>query len=74
MTLKLKDVQMHMVRRLGQALVLHWEELSPELQDVLIDQAVIVADAEPTSQSALETFIRSVRSVAVSSSDNGHAK
>ena len=71
MTLKLKDAQIHMVRRLGQAMVLHWEELPPELQDVLIDQAVIVTDPEPTSQNALETFIRTVRSVAVSSNDNG---
>lgn len=67
LTLKLKDGQEHLLRRLGQALVLQWEEIAPELQDVLIDQALVVEDREATSESALETFIRSVRSVAVAS-------
>jgi hypothetical protein len=74
LTLKLKDSQEHLLRRLGQALVLQWEEIPPELQDVLIDQAVIVDDAKPTSQSELETFIRSVRSVAVSNDNGGQPK
>ncbi len=65
LTLKVKDAQEHMLRRLGQALVLQWEELPYGLQEVLIDQAVIVADREPTSQSEIETFIRGVKSVAI---------
>ena len=65
LTLKVKDAQEHMLRRLGQALVLQWEELPYGLQEVLIDQAVIVTDREPTSQSEIETFIRSVKSVAI---------
>ncbi len=66
-TLKIKDSQEHMLRRLGQAVVLQWEEIPDGLQDVLIDQAVLVADREPTSQSEIETFIRGVKSVTTSS-------
>ena len=62
-TLKVKDAQEHLLRRLGQALVLQWEELPNGLQDVLIDQAVLVADRDAASQSEIETFIRAVRSV-----------
>jgi hypothetical protein len=66
LTLKLKDGDERVLRRLGQALVLQWEEVPPELQDVLIDQALIVEDRDAATQSELETFIRTVRSVAVS--------
>ena len=65
LTLKLKNGQEHLLRRLGQALVLQWEEIAPELQDVLIDQALIVEDREPATQSEVETFVRTVRSVSV---------
>jgi hypothetical protein len=64
-TLKVKDTQEHLLRRLGQALVLQWEELPHSLQDVLIDQAVLVTDRDSASQSEIETFIRAVRSVPV---------
>jgi hypothetical protein len=62
-TLKVKDAQEHLLRRLGQAVVLQWEELPHGLQDVLIDQAVLVTDRDAASQSEIETFIRGVRSV-----------
>jgi len=64
-TLKIKDNQEHLLRRLGQAVVLQWEELPDGLQDVLIDQAVMVTDREPASQGEIETFIRAVKSVPV---------
>jgi hypothetical protein len=64
LTLKIKDSQEHLLRRLGQALVLQWEEMPDGLQDVLIDQAVIVDDREPASQGEVETFVRTVKSVA----------
>ena len=63
LTLKVKASQEHLLRRLGQALVLQWEELPDGLQDVLIDQAVLVADSGPATQGELETFIRSVKSM-----------
>ena len=65
LTLKVKDNQEHLLRRLGQALVLQWEEVSPDLQDVLIDQALIVEDRDPSTQSEVESFVRTVRSVSV---------
>ncbi len=46
LSLKYKETQEHLVRRLGQALVLHWDELPDDLQDVLIDQAVVVEDRD----------------------------
>ncbi|MDX2275261.1 MAG: hypothetical protein NW206_07390 [Hyphomonadaceae bacterium] len=64
-TLRLKDKHEHLLRRLGQAMVLHWDELSPQLQDVLIDQAVLVDDREAATQSEVETFVRSVKSMAL---------
>ena len=68
-TLKYKDADEHLLRRLGQAVVLQWDELPDELQDVLIDQAAAVLDRDedaPHDASQLETFIRSAKSVALS--------
>lgn len=63
-TLKYKDGDEHLLRRLGQALVLHWDELPDDLQDLLIDQAALVQDPEDAPHDALhvENFIRSVKS------------
>ena len=66
LTLRSKEAQEHLLRRLGQAVVLQWDELPDELQDVLIDQASGVVDREeeaPHAPSDIETFIRSVKSV-----------
>jgi hypothetical protein len=73
-TLKVKDAQEHLLRRLGQAVVLQWEELPHGLQDVLIDQAVLVTDRDPASQGEIETFIRGVRSVPIPKALPGEAK
>lgn len=64
LTLKYKDTQEHLLRRLGQAVVLQWDELPDALQDVLIDQAAGVMDRDdgPHAPSDIETFIRSVKS------------
>ena len=64
LTLKVKPEQEHLLRRLGQALVLQWEELAPELQDALLDQAVMVDDREAATQSQIENFVRNVKSMA----------
>lgn len=65
LTLKYKDEQEHLLRRLGQALVLQWDELPDGLQDVLIDQAEAVADREPAVAADIASFIRNVKTKAV---------
>lgn len=66
-TLKYRENQEHLLRRLGQAMVLQWDELPVELQDVLIDQAAAVEDRDDAAHAAtdLETFIRSVKTTAI---------
>jgi hypothetical protein len=56
-----------LLRRLGQALVLQWDELPDELQDVLIDQAGMVEDREDAAheEADFECFIRGVKTKAV---------
>jgi len=67
LTLKYQESDEHLLRRLGQALVLQWDELPDELQDVLIDQAGMVEDREdaPHGEAEFERFIRSVKTKAV---------
>lgn len=67
LTLKYQDSDEHLLRRLGQALVLQWDELPDELQDVLIDQAAGVADREDAAHGPeeIERFIRNVKTKAV---------
>lgn len=67
LTLKYKDADEHLLRRLGQALVLQWDELTDELQDVLIDQAALVDDRDEAAHGAdeIERFIRGVKTKAV---------
>lgn len=67
LTLRYKDAQEHLLRRLGQAVVLHWDELPDALQDLLIDQAAVVSDREDGAHEAadVESFIRSVKTMAL---------
>ena len=67
LTLKYAEADEHLLRRLGQALVLQWDELPDELQDVLIDQAAAVADRDEAAHGAgeIERFIRNVKTKAV---------
>jgi len=67
LTLRVRDRDEHLLRRLGQALVLQWDELPDELQDVLIDQASMVADREEAAHGPedIETFVRSVKTMAL---------
>ncbi len=66
-TLKYKEADEHLLRRLGQALVLQWDELPDGLQDVLIDQASMVDDRDEAAHGAaeIERFIRGVKTKAV---------
>ena len=76
LTLKYKDAQEHLLRRLGQAVVLHWDELSDELQDLLIDQAAAVVDRDEGAHGTDEIagFVRSVKTTQVKPSPpNGDA-
>jgi hypothetical protein len=63
LTLKYKESQEHLLRRLGQAVVLQWDELSDDLQDLLIDQAEAVSDRDEGRHTAADigSFIRSVK-------------
>lgn len=67
MTLKYKEADEHLLRRLGQALVLQWDELPDGLQDVLIDQASMVEDRDEAAHGAdeIEGFIRGVKTKSV---------
>lgn len=65
LTLKYKESDEHLLRRLGQALVLQWDELPDNLQDVLIDQAAGVEDRDEATASDIESFIRNVKTKAV---------
>jgi len=67
LTLKYTEAQEHLLRRLGQAVVLQWDELPDGLQDVLIDQAAAVADREEAAHAAedIHSFIRGVKSKAL---------
>ena len=66
-TLKYKEADEHLLRRLGQALVLQWDELPDGLQDVLIDQASMVEDRDEAAHGAdeIERFIRGVKTKSV---------
>jgi hypothetical protein len=60
-TLKVKETQEHLLRRLGQAIVLQWDSLPDELQDRLIDQAVVVEDRDGATTEEIEAFIRGAK-------------
>ena len=66
-TLKYRDTQEHLLRRLGSALVLQWDHLPDDLQDLIIDQAAIVDDRDdaPHSESEIESFIRNAKTAAL---------
>jgi hypothetical protein len=67
-TLKYKEAQEHLLRRLGSALVLQWDALPDALQDLIIDQAVAVEDRDPQALEAndVENFIRTAKTSALS--------
>lgn len=67
-TLKYREADEHLLRRLAGALVLQWDQLPDELQDLIIDQAAAVDDRDeaPHEASDIESFIRNVKTVSVS--------
>lgn len=67
-TLRYREDQEHLLRRIASGLVLHWDEMSDELQDLIIDQAAVVQDRDPGSHSSqdIANFVRNVKVAAVS--------
>ena len=65
-TVKYGPAQEHLLRRLGGALVLQWDALPDELQDLIIDQAAAVEDRDAAETSEIESFIRHAKVVALS--------
>jgi hypothetical protein len=67
-TLKYRETQEHLLRRLGSAVVLQWDALPDELQDLLIDQAAAVEDRDERAADAreVENFVRTVKTAALS--------
>ena len=66
-SLKYAEAHEHFLRRLGSALVLQWDVLPDELQDLIVDQAAAVDDrADAAHGSAdIEGFIRGAKVVAL---------
>ena len=64
-TVKYRPEQEHLLRRLGEALVVQWDALPDDLQDLLIDQAAAVEDREGAATGDIENFIRTVRVIAI---------
>jgi len=62
-TLRYSPASEHLVRRLGSALVLQWDALPDDLQDLLIDQAVLVEDRDEAAHGRedVEKFLRTVK-------------
>lgn len=66
-TLKYREEQEHLLRRLGSALVLQWDALPDDLQDLIIDQAAAVEDRDQAASdsSDIEAFIRGAKVTAL---------
>lgn len=66
-TVRYRETEEHLLRRLGSALVLQWDVLPDDLQDLIIDQAALVDDRDPAPHevSDIETFIRKAKTTAL---------
>jgi hypothetical protein len=66
-TLKYSAAQEPLLRRLAGALVLHWDAIPDDVQDILIDQAVLVDDAAPLTPDSVdfENFLRTAKTAAL---------
>jgi hypothetical protein len=66
-TLKYKQTQEHLLRRLAGALVLQWDAVPDEVQDLIIDQAAPAEDREdaPHQAADFESFIRHAKTAAL---------
>jgi hypothetical protein len=71
-SLKYREQQEHLLRRLGSALVLQWDALPDDVQDLIIDQAAVVEDKSDSAHSTqdIEDFIRNAKTVAIAKSSD----
>jgi hypothetical protein len=61
-TLQYKDAQEALVRRMGAALIVLWDEAPDDLQDRLLDQAALMEDRDgPVTAADFEVFLRRVK-------------
>lgn len=66
-TVKYREAQEHLLRRLGGALVLQWDALPDALQDLIIDQAAAVEDRDEAAHAPgdIENFIRTAKTTSI---------
>lgn len=71
-TLKYREADEHLLRRLASALILHWDEVGDDLQDLLLEQATVVEDREDIAitQGQIEDFVRRVKAIALRRRDS----
>jgi hypothetical protein len=62
-TVKYHADQEHFLRRISSGVLIHWDSLPSDLQDLIIDQAVVVDDRHTETPTTLdiENFIRTVK-------------
>jgi len=67
MRCRTSEASEHLLRRLGSALVLRWDALPDNLQDLLIDEAEQVEDRDPAphGREDIERILRTVKSAAL---------
>jgi hypothetical protein len=75
-SLKYREQQEYLLRRLGSALVLQWDALPDALQDLVIDQAAIVEDKSEGAHAPrdIEDFIRGAKTVALTKAPRADSK
>jgi hypothetical protein len=62
-TVKYSVDQEHFLRRISSGILIHWDSLPSDLQDLIIDQALVVDDrhAHRPTTLEIENFIRTVK-------------
>ncbi len=62
-TVRYHATQEHFLRRISSGVLIHWDSLPSDLQDLIIDQAAIVDDRHTEIPTTLdiENFIRTVK-------------
>ena len=58
--IKYQDADEHFLRRLGGAVIVHWDSLPADLQNTLVKQAAVMVDKTPIVQAEfqIEEFVK----------------